>query len=313
MHFLKCISPKLIVKNFFDNWGCEVKRYKPVILIVLTVMVALATSLLTYRWLKERSAGSAAQRGGTVNVAVAVTDLSWGTTIKPEMVKTVPFLKGSLPSGVFADQASVAGRVVLTPIKADEPIFESRLTPSTITQGGVAAIISENKRAMGVKVDKVQGVSGFIHPGNRVDVVATFRPAYSQAPVTMTVLENIPVLATGTETEIRNKQGEKSVEVDVITLEVSSDEAEVLGLASAEGKIQLALRNFSDTKNNTSKKATTVDSLVSLLGGKGPAKQQKTHHKKAAGDQIASEYNSSRIQLIEGHKINDVKLKEGSE
>ncbi len=288
------------------------KRYKPVILIILTIMVALATSLLTYRWLKERSTGSEAQHGGIVNVAVAVTDLGWGTIIKPEMVKTVPFLKGSLTSGVFTDKASVAGRVVLTPIKADEPIFESRLAPSTITQGGVAAVISENKRAMGVKVNKVQGVSGFIHPGNRVDVIATFRPAYSQAPVTMTVLENIPVLATGTETEIRSGQ-EKPVEVDVITLEVSSDEAEVLGLASAEGKIQLALRNNTDTKNNVTKGATTVASLVNLLNGnKSPAKQKKALHKKSPTDQIATEYYA-RVQLIEGHKVNDVKIKEGSE
>ncbi len=287
------------------------KRYKPVILIVLTVMVALATSVLTYRWLRERSEGSAAQRGGTISVVVAVTDLSWGTNIKPEMVKTVPFLKGSLTTGFFTDPAAVAGRVVLTPIKADEPIFESRLAPSTIKQGGVAAVISENKRAMGVKVDKVQGVSGFIHPGNRVDVVATFRPANSMIPVTMTVLENIPVLATGTETEIRGKQ-EKPVEVDVITLEVSSDEAEVLGLAQAEGKIQLALRNFSDTKSHSVKGATTVASRVNLLSGKSPAREKKSRHTKAAGEQVARDYYS-RVQLIEGHKVNDVKIKEGGE
>ncbi len=285
------------------------KRYKPVILIVLTVTVALATSLLTYRWLKERAAGEA-RRGDNVSVVVAVTDLSWGAIIKPEMVKTIPLPMGSL-SGIFTDPAQVSGRVILTPVKAGEPIFGSRLAPQDIKQGGVAAIISENKRAMGVKVNKVQGVSGFIHPGNRVDVVATFRPANSMVPVTMTVLEDIPVLATGTETEIRSKQ-EKPVEVDVITLEVSADEAEVLGLAAAEGKIQLALRNFSDTKTHSGKGATTVASLVNLLSGKGPVKETKTRHKKTSGEQVAKDYYS-RVQLIEGHKINDVKIKEGGE
>lgn len=289
------------------------KRYKPVILIVLTVLVALATSLLAYRWLKQSSLANAGQRAGTVNVAVAVTDLNWGVVIKPEMVKTVPFLKGSLAAGSFSDPAAVAGRVVLTPIKADEPIFESRLAPSTVTRGGVAAVISENKRAMGVKVDKVQGVSGFIHPGNRVDVVATFRRANSMIPITMTVLENIPVLATGTETEIRGKQ-EKPVEVDVITLEVTPGEAEVLALASAEGKLQLSLRNFSDIKNyKPAKGATTVESLMQFLGGKATAPVRKATPKKAVVAAEPTPEYFSKVQLIEGHKVNDMKFKEGSE
>ena len=285
------------------------KRYNPIIFIVLTLLVALATSFLVYRWLQEKSIAIASQRGELVNVAVAVADLSGGTIIKPEMVKMVPFLKGSLASGFFNDAATLVGRVVITPIKADEPIFDSRLASTDITKGGVAAVISQNKRAMAVKVDKVKGVSGFIHPGNRVDVVATFRPTNSQLPVTMTVLENIPVLATGTETEIRNKQ-EKPIEVDVITLEVSPEEAEVLALASSEGKLQLSLRNFSDTKNIATK-GTTVQSLVNFLSGKGPAPAKKKVRKKDDTEPPKEYY--SRVQVIEGHKINEVKFKEGSE
>ncbi|HEY6011140.1 MAG TPA: SAF domain-containing protein, partial [Nitrospirota bacterium] len=87
------------------------KKYKPVIFIALTVLVALTTSLLTYKWFKDRSLANGG-RGELVQVAVAVSDLSWGTVIKPEMVKTVSFLKGSLTSGFFTDAASVAGRVV---------------------------------------------------------------------------------------------------------------------------------------------------------------------------------------------------------
>jgi pilus assembly protein CpaB len=286
-----------------------VKRYKPIIFIVLTVLVALATSFLVYRWLQEKSVAIASQRGELLNVVVAVTDLNGGTIIKPEMVKTVPFLKGSLASGVFRDITTVVGRVVITPIKTDEPVFDSRLAPMDITRGGVAAVISQNKRAMAVKVDRVKGVSGFIHPGNRVDVVATFRPANSSTPVTMTVLEYILVLATGTETEIRNRQ-EKPHEVDVITLELTPEEAEVLALASSEGKLQLSLRNFSDTKN-VATKGTTVTSLVSFLSGKGPAPAKRKVQKKDATEPPREYY--SRVQVIEGHKVNEVKFKEGSE
>jgi Flp pilus assembly protein CpaB len=120
-------------------------------------------------------------------------------------------------------------------------------------------------------------VSGFIHPGNRVDVVATFRPANSSTPVTMTVLEYILVLATGTETEIRNRQ-EKPVEVDVITLELTPEEAEVLALSSTEGKLQLSLRNFSDTK--MWHKRDHSDVARQFLSGKGPAPAKRKVQKK---------------------------------
>ena len=298
--------------NYFVNWGCAVKKHKPVILLVLTVLVALATSVLAYNWLKQRSAESLSGRAETVNVAVAVTDLNWGSVIKPEMIKTVPFLKGSLTSGFFPDAAAITGRVVITPIKADEPIFESRLAPTDVKRGGVAAVISENKRAMGVKVDRVKGISGFIHPGNRVDIVATFRPAHSMMPITMTVLENIPVLAVGTETEIKNKQ-EKPVEVDVITLEVSPEEAEVLALASAEGKLQLSLRNFSDTKSMATRGAT-VQALVKVLSGKGPQQERKAANAKRKQEVPAPpQQYYSKVQLIEGQKVDELKFKEGGE
>lgn len=282
------------------------KRYKSVIFILLTVMIALATSLLTYKWLKERS--STNPQAGTVNIAVAVADLGWGTVIKPEMVKMVPFLKASLVSGFFTDPGLIQGRVVITPIKADEPVFESRLAPSDIKRGGVAAVISENRRAMAVKVDRVKGVSGFIHPGNRVDVVATFRPSYASMPVTLTIIENVPVLATGTETQIKGKE-EKPQEVDVITLEVSPEEAEVLALASAEGKLQLSLRNFTDTKN-LAPRGASVQSLLRILSGKSADPGKKGKGKK---DVTPVKENYQSVQLIEGHKVNEVKFKERSE
>ena len=100
---------------------------------------------------------------------------------------------------------------------------------------------------MGVKVDKVVGVSGFIHPGNRVDVLVTLsRNERQNEPTTKIVLENILVLATGTELEKSGKQ-EKPAQVDVITLEVTPEEGEKLALAASEGKLQLALRNYTDT------------------------------------------------------------------
>jgi len=124
----------------------------------------------------------------------------------------------------------------------------------------VAAVITPKMRAIAVKVDKQIGVSGFIRPGNRVDVLVTLSPSKNYAPVTKTVLENALVRTVGPEIEKRGKD-ERPSEVDVITLEVTPGDAEKLALASSEGKLQLTLRNFNDTEDVMTK-GTTVSVLL---------------------------------------------------
>jgi pilus assembly protein CpaB len=85
-----------------------------------------------------------------------------------------------------------------------------------------------------------------------VDVVATVNPTQNATDVTSKViLTNVLVLAAGTKIE-RDGEGNKPIQVSVVTLLVNPEESERLTLASTEGKIQLALRNPMDqTAPNT--------------------------------------------------------------
>jgi pilus assembly protein CpaB len=156
---------------------------------------------------------------------------------------------------------------LITNIKANEPILDAKLAPSDVTQGGVAAVTQSEKRAMAVRVDDVVGVAGFINPGNRVDVLVTLREAASQ---TKTVLQNVLVLATGTQTDAHGN-GVKPREVRVITVEVTPEEAEKLALAAHEGKVTMALRNYSNTQPTLTSGATisTLLKSYSLPNGNG--------------------------------------------
>ena len=75
------------------------------------------------------------------------------------------------------------------------------MAPDSVTTGGVSAIVKPGKRALAVKGDKVIGLSGFIRPGNWVDVLVTITNPLNKRKITKTVLENILVLATGIEIE----------------------------------------------------------------------------------------------------------------
>jgi pilus assembly protein CpaB len=144
------------------------EKNRPMLLLAAAVIVALITSTMAYNWMKNEASAKEPNLQ-TVAVAVAATDLSWGTALNKELVKTTPFLKGSLPEGeYFSDASSLEGKVLIMPVKANEPIMRTRLAPDSVRTGGVAAVVDPNKRAMAVKVDKVIGVSGFVHPGNRV-------------------------------------------------------------------------------------------------------------------------------------------------
>jgi pilus assembly protein CpaB len=108
------------------------------------------------------------------------------------------------------------------------------------------SLIPPGMRAVSVRVNEVIGVAGFVVPGTRVDVLLTGNPSGAPEQQTTTVLENVAVIATGQKLE-RNTAGEPQL-TPVITLLVSPDDAQKLTLATTQGKIQLALRNPLDTK-----------------------------------------------------------------
>jgi pilus assembly protein CpaB len=247
------------------QWSGLMKKNNALIVLGTGLLVAVIAGLLAFGWLHD-TAKTQAHAAETQLATVAATDLKWGTVISKEQVKAVPFLKRTLPAGYFANPAKLEGRTLVYPVKANEPIFESRLAPSNVRGGGIAAVIGAEKRAMAVKVDKVIGVAGFVHPGDRVDVIVTLnRTDRITAPITKTVMESVLVLATGSEVEKTGKN-EKSIPVDVITLEVGVDEGEKLALAATEGKLQLALRNLADSRHVTTK-GTTIPALLSSLRG----------------------------------------------
>jgi pilus assembly protein CpaB len=235
---------------------------KAFIPIALSLVIAIAGSFFLYRWIENQKMPREVVQvqAEAFPIAVAAADLPWGTKLRPEMLKTTPYLKESMPTGHFSSITNLNGRVLLSPLKVNDPITEHKLAPSSVETGGVAAIIKAGKRAIAVKGDKVIGISGFINPGNRVDVLVTIKDPTKKEEKTKTILENIPVLATGTQIQ-ENEKGEPAP-VDVYTLEVTPEEAEKIALAAAEGKLQMALRSATDG-NEVYTDGITIPQLLS--------------------------------------------------
>lgn len=212
------------------------------------VVLALATAsgclaaFLALRYLTDQRALMAAEPKAS-SVVVAARDLTVGTIVSAADVRVVKWPLHATPPGYLAASEAAVGRGVITPIRTNEPLLDTKLATKG-AGGGLSVTIPEGMRAVSVKVDEVIGVAGFVVPGTRVDVVLTLNQRGRAETITQVLLQNVPTLAAGASTQ-PDAQG-KPQRVTVITLLVTPDQAETLILAANEGRIQLALRNTLD-------------------------------------------------------------------
>jgi pilus assembly protein CpaB len=213
------------------------------IVLALALTAGGTFALGTYRYMQNVPARTV--EVPTSKVVVAAGDLQLGAELKSSDLKTIQWPAGAAPEGSFANPEELVGRGLIMPVVQNEPFLPSKLAPKE-AGAGLPPVISPGFRALSVRVNDVVGVAGYVLPGTRVDVVATVNPTQQPTDVTSKViLTNVLVLAAGTKIE-RDGEGNKPIQVSVVTLLVNPDEAERLTLASTEGKIQLALRNPMD-------------------------------------------------------------------
>lgn len=209
-----------------------------IFMIFLALVCGGIASTLAYNYLKNQPTDKGPELEPLV---VAAKDLTFGETLELGDMIVVLFPKGSIPKGSYSNPDSLVGKSTKVFLKAKEPILDSKLSS---IGGGLSLLIDKDMRAASIQVDKVSGVSGFILPGDRVDVISTVdRLGTKQDVVAKTILQKIEVLAAGEKTE---RKGDKVITVQAVTLLVDPDGAQALALASQEGKMHLALRNPTD-------------------------------------------------------------------
>ena len=284
---------------------------KAVVPIAVSLVIAFVGSYFIYTWIQKQQAPQQVVQvqGEAVPVVVAVSDLPWGTQLKPEMLTTKPFLKQSLPAGYFSGTDDIKDRVVVAPLKANDPVTEHKLAPVSIKTGGVSAVLEQGKRAIAVKGDKVIGIAGFINPGNRVDVLVTIEDPQKKEERTKTILENIMVMATGTQIE-KNEKGEPSP-VDVYTLAVTPEEAEIQSLAANQGKLQLALRSVTDTETVLTMGANIPKMLASYSPSNPPPPPPPKQNEAKEAPPVVQKWTprpAVSVEIIKGNEISQKKF-----
>jgi len=234
------------------------------IAIIAAIFFGLVAAYGVYSFLRQQREATEALKSATQNVVVAAKEIPAGTNvtekiIKEGLVKETSWPKASVPPGSFYSTNQVVGKTVKTKVVAGEPILESKLVGEGV---GLASRLAAGYRAVAVKVDEVIGVSGFIAPDDRVDVIATLTPpgrGSQDEKLSKIVLQNRRVLSVAQSVE--QKEGKPQV-VRSITLEVTPEEAEKLSLAVFEGHVILALRAIGDEAAKVTRGSTKRDLLA---------------------------------------------------
>jgi pilus assembly protein CpaB len=221
---------------------------RALLFFAFAVVLGTAAAFLAQRTLENQAQTqivAPAAKVETVKVVLARTDVTVGSALSSQQLRTVEWPKDYAPRGAFADEDELVGRVLRRALADGEPILEPSLLPEG-SEAGLVSVINSEARAVSVKVDPIIGVAGFVNPGTRVDVLATLRnlATRDKVPYTKVVLQDVRVLAIDQKME-EAQNGEPEL-VSVVTLEVTPLEAEKLAYSAHEGRLQLALRGPGD-------------------------------------------------------------------
>ncbi len=201
-------------------------------------------------------------------VVVAKEPLRFGTELTAAMLKEVPWPSDALPSGAYSKISDVlhgGRRVVLAAIEKDEPVLPLKITGPG-ERATLSALVHKGMKAVTIRVNDVEGVGGFVLPGDRVDVVLT-RQIDKGSASTEVVLQNARVLAVD---QIADERAAKATVAKSVTLEVSTVEAQKVWLAASVGNLSLLLRKAGETAETRTRMITLKD-----LSGNEPVNNDK--------------------------------------
>jgi len=219
---------------------------RPIIFVLLAGLGAVLAAIVVFSALRKRESEVQRAMAHTVEVVVAARDIPLGTKLQPDAVKLVRWAREGVPQGAFTDPQAVSGSFAKSQFVANEPVVASKLYMGEKTSGVMPLLIPAGMRAMSMPVDEVADIAGFVAPHTRVDIlVAVSGSGAGESSFSRIVLQNIEVLAVAQ--EIEHVKDEPQV-VKVVTLLVTPPDAEKLALASREGTLRLAMRNYSDSK-----------------------------------------------------------------
>jgi len=227
-------------------------RLRTLVLFVVALSLAGGTAMLVRAFLAQKTAeveaaplarAAAPQK----SVLVARGPITRGQILKPQDFSWQVWPEGGIDKNYIQTGTrtaeAFAGWVARDPFAPGEPISEAKIVAPG-SRGFLAAALAPGMRAVSVPLTATSGISGFVFPGDKVDLLITHRvTSHTEGDheAAETVLHDVRVIAV--DQKLDNKNGEALV-AHTATLEVTPKQSEVIAVAVEMGKLSLSLRSL---------------------------------------------------------------------
>ncbi|MEM7438969.1 MAG: Flp pilus assembly protein CpaB [Pseudomonadota bacterium] len=195
-------------------------------------------------------ANSRQGNGPNINLAkvyIAKEPLEYGMQLEKDHIRLVDFPVDALPEGTFSEEIDLLGsgedgdfRTVLREMEPGEVLMASKLTARG-EDAGVSSRLDKGMSAFAIRVDVASGVSGFLRPGDKVDVYWTGRNGNDT--VTKLILNGLELIAID-----QSADGSRNRPTVARTVTVAASSRTIASLVQAQstGKLLLSLRGIND-------------------------------------------------------------------
>lgn len=256
-------------------------------LIIAMILAAVAAVVvLRSSAAPESTPAQPIEAAKSVNVYVAAKEISVGTKIAADMVAVQPWpeklvLDGFVRADAGAD--AIVGTVARGTFQAQEPIVSSKLANAN-DPNFLAGELPKGMRVVAIATNEVDGVAGFVFPGDHVDVLMTHDVEVSEATndglggaptmekqtkhITETLLVNAKVVAVDQRSSAAgatDKEG-KLIIPKSVSLMVTLEDAQRLRLGAKEGVLTLALRSLADRESADALRLTQFGDISQFQG-----------------------------------------------
>jgi pilus assembly protein CpaB len=238
-------------------------RKNTIVMVGIAVVFGLLAVFVAQGWLNyqaelsRKTAAPAAPKVATRTIVVATGPLRFGTHISADNLREVAWPDDAIPAGTYSSIAVVTTggrRIVLASIEKNEPVLRTKITGPG-QKATLSAVIQDGMRAVTVRTNDVEGVGGFVLPGDHVDVLLT-RQSERTSGMNDVVIQNAKVLAVD---QLADDAADRPTVARAVTLEVDTVAAQKIALAASLGSLSLMLRRAGEQHMDATRRVTASD------------------------------------------------------
>ena len=241
--------------------------------LLVSVGVAVMGAILLATYMRRFQTN--ATGGAPVNLLALNRDVPAGTAIQEDMLVAHQVPESYIESRqvLASEKAKVLGVQTAIDLEPNQTLAWTDLTSLRRERATLSNRIPRGMRAMSIQQSSRKAFGGLLRPGDRVDVLLTkAKPGSDGRAVTISLLQNVLVLAVGNDLGVAQSEGVYS-RPDFVTLLLTIDQASLLAHAKQDGELSLTLRNEHDLEIN--EEVPETDDFDVLVREKRAEKQRR--------------------------------------